>query len=330
MKPFKSSLSWSAGVLLFASAVLAQSTIDDEIHKEFAVKTAGKVTLEADRGAIEIRTGESDSVRITVNRKVSRISKVEAEEIFKDHEITFDQTGDEVIIRAKFKGNTGKIWNRRNINLNVHYMVTVPRKYNLDVKTSGGNISIPDIDGEARARTSGGNIDLGKIEGLVAAKTSGGSITLKGGAASAELETSGGNITVGEVAGHVMAQTSGGSIKINKSIGDVVAKTSGGGINLADVSGKLEAFTSGGSITARLSQQPKGNCSVETSGGSIDVQLADSIRVDLDASTSGGRVTTDFPVEGGSNKSSLRTAINGGGPVLVLKTSGGNVRVRKL
>lgn len=330
MKPFKSWLSWPVGALLFTSAIFAQSTIDNEIRKDFAVKAPGKLTLEADRGSIEVRTGESDAIKIIVIRKISRTSKIEAEEIFKEHEVTFDQTGNDVIVRAKFKGEAARLWNRRGNNLSVHYLVTIPRKYNLNLNTSGGSISLPDIAGEARARTSGGNIDLGKIEGSVEAKSSGGSITLKGGASAVELETSGGNITVGEVAGHVRAQTSGGSIKVTRSRGDVVAKTTGGNIDLADVAGKLEASTSGGSVTARLSQQPKGNCSVETSGGSIDIQLADSIRVDLDASTSGGRVTTDFPVEGGRKKTTLRAALNGGGPALVLRTSGGNVHVRKI
>src|SRR5258708_34628546 len=113
MKLFKSSVILSVGILLFANVILAQSTIDNEIHKGFAVKAAGKVTLEADRGAIEIRTGDSDSIKIIVNRKISRISKVEAEEIFKGHEITFDQTGDDVSIRAKFMGHTGYSWNAR-------------------------------------------------------------------------------------------------------------------------------------------------------------------------------------------------------------------------
>jgi hypothetical protein len=52
----------------------------------------------------------------------------------------------------------------------------------------------------------------------------------------------------------------------------------------------------------------------------------------LDASTSGGEVRADgltITLEhGGSGKSKLVGAVNGGGPRLKLRTSGGDVRIR--
>jgi hypothetical protein len=69
---------------------------------------------------------------------------------------------------------------------------------------------------------------------------------------------------------------------------------------------------------------------LSTSGGSINVELASSLRVDVDAETSGGGVSTDFPVVmGDSDRRRLRTAINGGGPLLHLRTSGGGIRIHK-
>ncbi len=85
-------------------------------------------------------------------------------------------------------------------------------------------------------------------------------------------------------------------------------------------------------MKAQLAKQPSGNCSLKTSGGNIDVALADAIAIDLEARTSGGNVKADFPVEtqGKHQESLLKTKINGGGPLVILQTSGGNVRIRKL
>jgi hypothetical protein len=65
---------------------------------------------------------------------------------------------------------------------------------------------------------------------------------------------------------------------------------------------------------------------------SVVVLLAEMIGVDVDAKTSGGRVTTEFPitVQGGLSTTALQARMNAGGPKLVLRTSGGDIRVGKL
>ncbi len=50
-----------------------------------------------------------------------------------------------------------------------------------------------------------------------------------------------------------------------------VVKTSGGGIAVTGIQGQIEAGTSGGSITAKLTEQPLGDCSFKTSGGSVTI-----------------------------------------------------------
>lgn len=54
--------------------------------------------------------------------------------------------------------------------------------------------------------------------------------------------------------------------------------------------------------------------------------------LDLDAHTSGGDVTTDMPVTilGRQTESTLNGKVNGGGPKLVLRSSGGDIRVRRM
>ena len=78
----------------------------------------------------------------------------------------------------------------------------------------------------------------------------------------------------------------------------------------------------------RFSDQPAGD--LETSGGSIEAEFSEDARVDLDAKTSGGRVHVEQELHfvGSIERGHVRGRINGGGPELRLKTSGGNVRVR--
>lgn len=145
-----------------------------------------------------------------------------------------------------------------------------------------------------------------------------------------DVDTSGGSIKIDDLNGQVDAHTSGGSISLGHIDGLVNVKTSGGSINVDEVTGTIKAKTSGGSINANISKQPTGDSKLKTSGGSVTVYLAEGIAVDLRAKTSGGRVSSDFDVNGTVKKKSIRGTINGGGPELILKTSGGSVRVKKM
>jgi len=144
------------------------------------------------------------------------------------------------------------------------------------------------------------------------------------------LKTGGGSIDVSDLIGQVEARTSGGSIELGRIKGDVEINTSGGSIDVDEVAGNIDAHTSGGSVRAKITQQPTKDAKLSTSGGSVTAFLLPSIKVDLKASTGGGRVRSDFDVDGSVSKRKIVGKINGGGPELRLKTSGGSVSIQKL
>ncbi len=145
-----------------------------------------------------------------------------------------------------------------------------------------------------------------------------------------DVKTGGGSIDLDDLNGKVKVRTSGGSIALGKIQGNVDAKTSGGSIRVDEVAGNIDAHTSGGSIKATLTKQPTADCRLTTSGGSVTAYLAPDIAVNLVASTSGGGVRSDFKVNGYLTKRSIEGEINGGGPQLLLRTSGGSVSVKEI
>jgi hypothetical protein len=316
-----------ASALMFgASAFAADNTAESFIRKSFTVGPGGKLTIRADRGSIDVKTAATDKVEIEVTREPGRGA---AADILEKHQVTFNQDGNDVTVEAQMPGV--KNWGRGN-NLKVHYDVIVPAKYNVNLKSSGGSISVKDLEGEARTETSGGSLKFGQIKGSVHGHTSGGSINVNGATQDVEIETSGGSISVGDTGGNVMAKTSGGSIHVGDVKGAVTAETSGGGIEVNGASGAVNAHTSGGPIRAAITQQPSGPCTFETSGGGIEVKMASNVAIDLDAQTSGGSVSTDFPVtvQGELKKNHLHSKVNGGGPKVTLGTSGGSIHVKKM
>ena len=309
--------------LAFALATTAHAATDT-IRRGFNVADGGTLRLDAGVGSIKIVAGGT-GVAFEVIRKARGLND---DEELREHRISFRQEGNDVVVESDFDHS----WDRWFSSYDVQWNIRVPAHYNVEVQTSGGSIDLADLGGTVEAHTSGGWIKTGHLAGPAKLNTSGGSITVGGSRTNVVAKTSGGSITIGETTGPVEAKTSGGSITIARADGDVVARTSGGSIRIEDTTGAVNASTSGGSIHAKLSRQPRNDSRLSTSGGGMTVTLANGIAVDLDAHASGGNVDSDVPVTvmGKQDDDSIRGAINGGGPKLVLRTSGGGIRVKPL
>lgn len=307
--------------LLTAAAAFAA---DDTIRKGFNVPDGGTLHLDAGVGAIKVVAGGSGVAFEVIRHAYGR----RGEEMLREHAIKFEQRGNDVYVESKWDDH----WLHWFAEYDVQWNIRVPAHYNVDLQTSGGSIDLADLGGTVNARTAGGAIKTGRLTGPANLKTSGGSITLAGARGNVVAYTSGGAINIGDTTGVIDARTSGGSITIEHASGDIKAHTSGGGIRIEDAMGSVDAHTSGGPIHARISKQPAAPSRLETSGGGVTVELAGGIGVDLDAHASGGGVQSDVPItiQGTQDEDSLEGKINGGGPRLVLRSSGGGIRVRPM
>lgn len=310
----KTSVTLLAAGLLALLPLTTQARIERRVEKSFTVQPGGTLTLETQGGDIHVRTGSGREVHIVAIEKINTDSDRRADELLKDLALAFDQSGNDVAAKAKYeKSMTGFHWGAWP-PVQVGFEVTVPAEFNAVARTSGGDITIGDLAGKVDAHTSGGDIKLGRIDGRVRAQTSGGDVHLDEASGSADLGTSGGDIVVGHVRGPVDAETSGGDIRVDA------------------LEGELKAQTSGGDIKARLRGKLSGDCVLGTSGGEIRVAVDRGAAFDLDAATSGGDVQAEgltLTIErGGVGKSRLAGAVNGGGPRLKLRTSGGDITVR--
>ncbi len=215
-----------------------------------------------------------------------------------------DESDDQVVVTGRSEGFLP--WFLGRVQLHAR----VPTRFHLDLETAGGRIDIQDIEGDVKAHTSGGRIELEEIAGQV------------------DVHTSGGRIQAQEIRGDLDAETSGGGIHLSEIEGDVDVRTSGGSIRVREATGEVKARTSGGPIEVRFLGAPEGD--LETSGGSVEVEVPEGQGFDLHAETSGGRVELDRELhfDGESERSEMDGEVDGGGPSLDVKTSGGNIRIR--
>ena len=325
-----------AGLLLAVPAISADAKIIRQVEKTFAVQPGGLLKTSTQGGDIEVRTADTTEVKVPARQTIHAATDAKADELLEKLELTMEQRGNDVILDAKYEEKRFR-WSMNWPPVQVDFVVTVPKSFNadlrtaaseaqgkadaglfkatinLDLRTSGGDITVGDLQGNVKAHTSGGDLKFARIGGELNGSTSGGDIDLTESAARAKLTTSGGDITIERANGPTEVSTSGGDIRIRSVRELISASTSGGDIH-AEIDGTLTRDTV-----------------LSTSGGNVKLKLLKEFGFRLDASTSGGDIdATGLTIKldrGGNRKSRLVGDVNGGGPTLKLRSSGGDIDV---
>ena len=275
-------------------------TKEDTIVKSFSVDPKGTLKVDVSDGDVELATWDKNEVKVVVKRNGT-------EGDFENQRLSFENTKNSVTIKLE---NTKKLFNFGK-NASIIFYISVPKQFYPDIKTSGGDITINGIFSDSKLVTSGGDICIFKSTG------------------NQDVKTSGGDIKISSNKGNINAVTSGGDVVFKEINGDVNITTSGGDIVMIEMKGSIIASTSGGDIKAEILEENKG-VSLSTSGGDIDLKFFNAIKADLDCKTSSGDVSLDTKLifEGTIKSSSIIGKLNGGGPQIKAKTSGGDITLK--
>jgi DUF4097 and DUF4098 domain-containing protein YvlB len=229
--------------------------------------------------------------------------------------------------------------------------------------TGGGAIEVGSVEGNVSLQTGGGNIKVASAKGEIKAESGGGSVVVLSGLQGAVLETGGGSIRVDKCSGRVKATTGGGSVDLGDIGGPAEIETGAGSIRLASAKGRVQAQTGGGTIqldgatsvqaetsaggiivkllsSAGAGAASRSNSTLETSAGDITVYLANDLAISVRAEievANGHTIRSDFSdihvsSEGGPWEKTVTAEgqLNGGGPVLKVRTNSGNVNFRRI
>jgi hypothetical protein len=283
--------SFMFGALARTGSDKHRSRVEDTVSHSFNAVAGGKLTLASAIGDVEVVTSDTNVVTVEILRRVDADDKQEAARLLSNLLVETAQQNGNVTVRVRFRRETPDDERRR---IRLRFQVSIPRTYNLDVSTVGF-FKAGDLQGNVSAETSGGDISLGRIQG------------------------------------EVIAATSGGHVRIEATSGPVKLTTAGGPVSIENAASAIEAETGGGSFKAHLSRQPQSNSTIQTSGGKISLSIEQGVGVELDALATNGHIVSEYDetAKPKSRRDSLRTAVNGGGPVLVLRSEGGSIYLGK-
>ena len=348
-------------VMVFIAAILAAPAAlaaHRSFEKQFSAPSNGRLTVHTEVGSVRVLG--SSTGKVTVSAQLTGTKS------FLDRiHITARETAAGVTVSAHLARSHLDDWFhfaffQKN---DVRFTVEVPRDYPVDLQTSGGDISVRDLNAPVRAASSGGDISItgvaGKIrvhtaggdarllhvsgevhvqtgggdiqvkylKGPATVRASGGDIQIENSNGALELHAGGGAIQVKNDTGPATLNSAGGDIHIADSTGTMDLRTGGGDIEMLNDAGKVQGLTGGGSVWARL--RANDGIRFKSGGGNIDVLLPRNVGASLDASSGGGSVTCDFPFSAPRLKSGTRLAgtIGTGGARISLHASGGDIRI---
>jgi len=220
--------------VLLVGCTTAKSIPEDDFkllqEKSFTVQSGGILQVKSILGNVTVSTWDKNETNVKI------YGNDNAE---KDINFELVQNGVDVSVTAKFKDekeNSG--------DYELKYEIMVPKEYNVEAETKGGNIVITGTKGYK------------------------------------ELNTMGGNIKVDNGEGNVKANTMGGNIKMVTKEGKIEANTMGGNITL-DYTGAnngIDLNTMGGNIHATLPSDINGDADFSTAAGKISCDFAEPVK----------------------------------------------------
>lgn len=165
------------------------------------------------------------------------------------------------------------------------------------------------------------------VQSRVRARTGSGSENVEGIHGPVELDTGSGSVTVARVDDEVRIHTGSGRIELDSLKGKVDAHTGSGSIQGTGITGPINAHTGSGSV--RLEQTAAGPLEAHTGSGGVNVRLPAQAAFDLYAHTGSGHVYVDHPitVHGNLGGHEIQGKVNGGGPLVDVRTGSGSVRI---
>ena len=285
----------------------AGSGLRDEIVDSFAVKPGGTLTFDADLASVEINTSETETLRAELTREFKVSTAQEAEALRQKLSVEMTKTGNDVTVTVRWAGDRR---DRELRKVRVGFRIAMPRKFNLDLRTVG-SAKIGDLDGSVKAVLKGGSLALGNVNGPVTARADGGSLA------------------VGNVGGDLEATSNGGSVAAGRTNGKVMARANGGSIAIAEATDAIDVKAAGGSVAVYISKQPRSDSRLIAEAGNVELKLPESIAVNIDASCSAGRMSSDFSLLGHADNEHWKGTLNGGGPLVMVRASAGNIYLRK-
>ncbi len=326
------------------------------------ISANARVLVRTGRGDITVHGADDGEIRVTAKKSARSWSEAEAERMAKPVEVEIVQNGDGFEVRPSG-------YDLSDSRISVELEVTVPEKSVLSVKTDRGDVSISGMATDVSVSDGNGDVDVRETKGDVNVEMRKGGVTISDTQGDVKVSGKGGDVEVNDTSGSLTVDGDFyGSVRADKAVKGVrlismktdltLAALAGhlesgtGNLDLVDVPGNLNLRTRdsevsvenpGGKvnidnrnaeINVRFSSAPKQDVQITNSSSAIALTLPSSASFEVTADCRDCEIDSEFPgltaskTEGGDSHLAGKYG-SGRGPKISLKTSYGNISLRR-
>ena len=311
---------------------------DSSFEKSVNVRVGETLTLDLEHTGAEITiTGWNES-RVRVRGSLGGRS-------WRETEVGLVADGGGALLRTRYLGSS------RTTTFSNRFEIQVPRRFNVEISSAGGSITIADVDGTFRGSTGGGSIDIRRAAGDVRLGTGGGDIRVADSNLRGSVSTGGGAVRIDNVKGGLTGSSGSGDVLYDNRNADRATSNSVrpreenrpryiiDGVEASDEEaarmglGRSRTTTSGSSTTTLVSADQSG---VDERFGANGIRRNKAGgHIVLDEAPDGARLTTGGGAIRVGASSGEVFASTGGGPIdigpaagsVVATTGAGDVTV---
>ena len=316
----------AAALLLVAMTAVARAAAEGSFERTLKVTGPVELDVSTPSGHIDVRTGDSSTVRIrgtiraSSGRWLSSDADAERNVRYLESNPPIEQSGNYVKI--------GHAEDRELMrNVSISYDLVVPAETRLRSSTGSGSQSIAGLRGPVKAGTGSGNLRIDDIGDQLEAHTGSGNIEIRSVKGRLHAQTGSGPIRATDIAGGFIATTGSGDVRLEQSSpGDGKVDTGSGTVEIHGLRGGLRVETGSGGIN--VAGEPTGDWNLHTGSGGVSVRVPSEAAFDVDAHTSSGHISSSHSITAQTiGRGELRGKVGQGGVRLELRTGSGNIQI---
>jgi len=260
-------------------------------EKRFSLTGLPDVRLTTFDGAIEIRSGEGNTLVVEIEKRGA------TKEALDDLKVDTKQDGNRIDVEVRKPAHEVAFFGVGRMSTTAKLIVTMPRDGNVTARSGDGSIRIEHVHGRLELRTGDGSIRAIDVAGQLTLATGDGSVTLE------------------EVAGDVDVDTGDGSVSVAGKPSAMKLHTGDGSITVRALTGTTM----------------KDDWSMTTGDGGVAVYLPSDFGAELDAHTGDGSIRNELQLsndDGDKSRRSLKGRLGAGGKLLRIRTGDGSIRLK--
>ncbi|MEJ9221910.1 DUF4097 family beta strand repeat-containing protein [Paenibacillus glucanolyticus] len=252
-----------------------------------------KIIVDHLNGDITIVRQNVDEIRVEAEVWVDHEPSGLAEAIAEQSTIEVGE-GKTITIRSKGKayGQSGK----RQPRMNLHIAVPDDRRFNFEIRTMNGAITLNGVEAIENISLESGNgpITMDRVYGNVTGKTLNGDMTARGVLGNIKMSTNRGNMMAVDITGETDMTTQVGNMTVKRTTEEIRVQTRNGNILISGAESQLSAESLNGGVAIR-SPHVGGDWNVYSAVGEMNLHIPLEGDYKLEGTISYGRILTTLP-----------------------------------